>query len=202
MRQATSIICGTLTLLLSGLITTTAKAQGEVSGVGVIRFSHGAPDGNHFSVVHVNAWLDDEGVAHGTLQWVGDAPQTLPAGGSTGFPGGPALPYIAEVTAIYCLGDGTVGVEGVVIASPQSVGNGFGVYFDFTDNSAGGPDMINFQPIQAGNIIVGGSCLPGTSTAAAGDAGPSAARPSNGSLVDTPARAQSPTWGSVKIRYR
>src|SRR5262249_13072649 len=98
------------------------------------------------SQISVDAWLDDNGVAHGTMTWIGDV---VP-----GHPGGPADPWLIDVQSIVFDGN-TAYVYGVVAHSvfPLVIGTPVGVAF--TDNSGTGePDEINFTPIVAGNITV------------------------------------------------
>ena len=103
------------------------------------------------SQISVDAWLDAAGVAHGMMTWEGDI--FVPQPGNLG-PGGPADPFIIDVTDIVFDGN-TAYVSGVVASSPQGISDGQFVEFSFTDNSdLGLPDEIDFQPIVAGNITV------------------------------------------------
>jgi hypothetical protein len=140
-------------LLLGGAGAGIASAE-SVRGSGIVRYDHGAKDGeNYFSTISVNAWLDEDGFAQGSVSWKGDWPQGLP-GGSGYIPGGPAVPYAYKVTDLYFDGN-TVYVEAVVIAAPDK--NAIGSYnvFTFTDNSGtDDPDEINGVPIDSGSIIV------------------------------------------------
>jgi hypothetical protein len=96
--------------------------------------------------ISVNAWIDANGEAQGSMVWIGGVPNTPP------YPpgqGGPAEPFIVEVTDVSFFGN-TAFVEGEVIASPGGIGNGQFTGFYFTDNSGTGqPDEINFQPTSA-----------------------------------------------------
>ena len=95
--------------------------------------------------ININAWLDDNGVAHGMMNWVG----TIPAGIVP-----PAIPWHIAVTDIDFFGN-TATVCGVVVHSVFPEDIGLDVCFDLTDNRATGePDEINDTPIEAGNIIV------------------------------------------------
>jgi hypothetical protein len=135
--------CGVVALVLWGLCPGVAAAQ-SVSG-------HGKLDNGPNlspSQISVDAWLDADGVAHGSMVWVGDiSPGSLPMAG-------PADPWFIDVTDIVFDGN-TAYVTGVVSHSvfPTDIGNV--VSFAFTDNSGTGqPDEIDGQPIEAGNITV------------------------------------------------
>src|SRR5437016_3292378 len=83
---------GVVAALLLALSPAVATAQ-TVRGAGLLFGPHGAADGeNLFILISVNAWLDNDGVAHGTVTYVGEVYQPLP-GGNVG-PGGPADPFI------------------------------------------------------------------------------------------------------------
>jgi hypothetical protein len=139
-------MCGIAAAVLCSFSPSVATAQsvrghGEISNGPVLSPSQ----------ISVNAWLDAHGVPQGTMAWIGDVFNTPP------YPpaqGGPAEPFIVEVTFIEFFGN-TACVGGVVIASPDGIGNGSFVEFTFTDNSGTGlPDEINGVPIEAGNITV------------------------------------------------
>jgi hypothetical protein len=150
------MMCGIVAVLVWGLSPAIATAQTQVRGSGTNIYAHGAPDlGNSFQHIAVNAWLDDQGVAHGMMTWEGDIGQSLPGGiTGNGLPGGPSQPFIIDVTDIFFVGN-TAFVSGVVIASIKGQGNGSGAFFAFTDNSGTGePDEIDGVPIDAGNITV------------------------------------------------
>ena len=141
---------GVVAALLLALSPAVATAQ-SVRGAGVFFGPHGAADGgNLFIQISVNAWLDDDGVAHGNVTFEGEVYQPLP-GGNVG-PGGPADPFIYVVTDVVFDGD-TVYVVGIVTSSPDGVANGEVGAFYFTDNGAYG-DAINGVPLDAGNITV------------------------------------------------
>ncbi len=146
------MVCGVMAALLGGLCPAIATAQ-SVHGTGVNFYSHGAVDGaNWFQQVAVNAWLDADGGAHGTITWEGLVFQSLPDG-NVGS-GGPADPFIIEVTDIKFDGN-TATVGGIVIAASVRYVIGTSAEFIFTDNSGTGqPDEINSVPIDAGKIIV------------------------------------------------
>ena len=135
--------CGVAAALLWGLCPAVATAQ-SVRG-------HGEVDNGPVlssSQISVNAWLDANGVAHGTMVWVGAVvPASLPKTG-------PADPWFIDVTDIVFDGD-TAYVSGIVAHSvfPEDIGTP--VSFAFTDNSGTGqPDEIDGDPIVAGNITV------------------------------------------------
>ena len=161
MRAKTGIMCGTLAVLLFGLCPAIATAQSSVRGSGTNIIQHGAVDGGDlFQHVAVNAYLDQNGVAQGMMTWEGTIFQALP-NGNVGA-GGPSDPFIFTVTDLSFSADGTTAyVTGVVIASPQGLGNGHINTFSFTDNSGNGePDEIDTGfyggnlPIDAGNITI------------------------------------------------
>jgi hypothetical protein len=141
------ITCGILAALLLGIGPAVAMPQGTVRGQGRVQI-----DGPDFSTssVSVDAWLDDSGVAHGTMTWTGDILFT------PGNPvkGGPADPWLINVTDIAIAGN-TATVCGTVVhtVSPEDMGVVW--CFQFADNSeTGQPDKINFTPVLAGNIII------------------------------------------------
>jgi hypothetical protein len=134
-------------VLLLGLSPAIATAQTSVHGHGKTLNDEPFSD----SEISVNASLDTDGVAHGTVVWVG--------GVTPRRPGGPADPWLIDVTQIIFDGN-TAHVVGVVVHSvfPEEIG--IEVPLDFTDNSGTGqPDEIGVFggasfPIVAGNIIV------------------------------------------------
>ncbi len=136
-----------IAMMLSGLSPAIATAQTSVQGQGVGRNDPPYSDAH----ISVNAWLDANGVAHGTVVWIGGATHRRP--------GGPADPWLIDVTEIIFDGN-TAHVIGVVVHSvfPEEIG--IVVPFDFRDNSGTGqPDEIgvfggDLFPIVAGNIIV------------------------------------------------
>jgi hypothetical protein len=146
------ITCGIFAVLLLGLSSASATAQRSVRGQGEVQTFGGAFLLSHISV---NAWLDPNGVAHGTVVWVG---------GVTFTPGnpqkaGPAIPWLIDVTDV--IFDGNIAhVLGVVVHSVFPGDIGIEVPFVFTDNGGTGqPDEIEVFgegsiPIVAGNIIV------------------------------------------------
>lgn len=120
-----------------------AAPQSEVRGQGKVQLG-----GDDISVSHisVNAWLDDNGVAHGMMNWTG--------GVTIGAVVPPAYPWHMNVTSIDFSGN-TATVCWVVVHSVVPDDIGISDCFDFTDNSATGePDEILGIPIEAGNIIV------------------------------------------------
>jgi len=137
-----------LTLLVTTSMAMAAKPGSEVRGDGKVQIG-----GNAVSVsqIHVNAWVDGDGVAHGTLDWIGGvSPGTVP----------PAFPWRMDVTSIDVSGN-TAEVCWVVVHSVVPADIGVASCFDFTDNRAtGAPDEIASAfdgvdvPIEAGNIIV------------------------------------------------
>ena len=134
-------VCGILAVLVCVFSPPVALAGGSVRGHGEVPEPGLSP-----SQISVDAWLDDNGVAHGTMTWVGDV---VP-----GHPGGPADPWLIDVQDIVFDGN-TAYVFGVVAHSVFPADIGFGVFLAFTDNSGTGePDEINFTPIVAGNITV------------------------------------------------
>jgi hypothetical protein len=132
---------GILAVLVCAFSPAIALAGGSVRGHGEVPEPGFLP-----SQISVDAWLDDHGVAHGTMTWIGDV---VP-----GHPGGPADPWLIDVQDIVFDGN-TAYVYGLVVHSVFPVDIGTVVVFTFTDNSGTGePDEINFTPIVAGNITV------------------------------------------------
>jgi len=132
-------------VFLLGLCPAVASAQ-TVRGHGKI--SNG-PDLSP-SQISVNAWVDDTGAAGGMMAWTGDVSPPYPPG-----TGGPAEPYIVEVTSVF-FADNSAIVYGFVVNSPQGQYDGVPVAFVFTDNSGTGlPDQIDGEWIDAGNITIG-----------------------------------------------
>jgi hypothetical protein len=140
------MLCGIMATLLFGLSPAVATAQ-SVRGHGKVSNGPGLSP----SQISVDAWLDDDGVAHGKMAWTGDIPVGPPYTPGTG---GPSEPFIIDVGEIFFYGNSAY-VFGIVVASPQGAFNGEGVSFFFTDNSTiGEPDEIDGQAIEAGNITV------------------------------------------------
>jgi hypothetical protein len=132
---------------LSGSFTPIATA-GSVSGHGKVVLNPSFSTAQ----ISVDAWTDDEGVAQGTVIFVGDVPTSHPE--SSSGPAGPADPWLMEVTEITFDGN-TAYVIAVVVHSvfPSEIGTELEIIF--TDNSATGePDEIDFISIDAGNITV------------------------------------------------
>jgi hypothetical protein len=132
---------GILAVLVCAFGPVVALGGGSVRGHGKL-----PEPGLSTSQVSVDAWLDDNGVAYGTVGWIGDV---TPA-----QPGGPADPWLIDVQDIAFDGN-TAYVYGVVVHSvfPEDIGTV--VVLTFTDNSgAGEPDEINSMPIVAGQIMV------------------------------------------------
>lgn len=150
----TRTACLTLALLALGLCPAAASAQTEVRAETKRVYDHGAADGgNYFEYFSVRAWLDEQGVAHGAVTYVGDLLQQLP-GGSTGYHGGPADPWHIAVTGLTFVGN-TAYVDGIVISSPNKSDVGNPVSLSFTDNSGtGDPDLAPCNPIDAGYVRI------------------------------------------------
>ena len=105
-------------------------------------------DGESPSQISVNAWLDDDGVAHGAMIWVG----AVVVGSNP--KAGPADPFLIEVLDIVFDGN-TAYVFGVVVHSVFPFDIGTAIEFAFTDNSGTGePDEIGGAPIVAGNFTI------------------------------------------------
>ena len=140
------LMCGIAVAVLCSLSPAVATAQ-SVRGHGEV--SNGPSLSP--SQISVNAWIDANGVVQGHMTWIGDVGNTPP------YPpaqGGPAEPFIVQVTFIEFFGN-TAFVGGVVVASPDGIGDGGFVEFSFTDNSGLGlPDEIDGTPVIAGNITV------------------------------------------------
>jgi hypothetical protein len=143
MNLVRNLIGGILAGLLLALGPGLALAGGSVLGHGKVALDH-AP----FTVsqISIDAWLDDAGVAHGTMEWNGDA---LP---NTNQPGGPSDPFQLEVTDLYIVGN-TAYVSAVVVHALDPTSIGVVVEFTFTDNSGtADADEIDGIPIEAGRL--------------------------------------------------
>ena len=146
-RMGTRIAFGLAAALLLSLCPAIATAQ-SVRGHGKVDTSPGLSA----SEITVDAWLDSQGVVHGSMDWIGDVPNIPP--NNSNAPAGPADPWHIAVTDIIFNADNAY-VVGVVTHSvfPENIGTI--VTFTFTDNSdLGLPDEIDGQPIVAGNITV------------------------------------------------
>jgi hypothetical protein len=141
------IAFGLAAALLLSLCPAIATAQ-SVRG-------HGKVDngpGISASEITVDAWLDAQGVAHGSMDWIGDILNTPPESGNR--PAGPADPWHIDVTEIIFNANSAY-VVGVVTHSVFPTDIGKIVIFTFTDNShLGLPDEIDGQFILAGNFTV------------------------------------------------
>jgi hypothetical protein len=132
---------GILAVLVCAFSPAVAMADGSVRGHGELLNPGLSP-----SRISVDAWLDDKGVAHDTMIWIGDV---VPA-----QPGGPADPRLIDVQDIVFDGN-TAYVFGVVVHSVFPGDIGGAIFFAFTDNGGTGePDEINLMPIVAGNFTV------------------------------------------------
>lgn len=145
--------------LLFVVCPTVTMAQ-SVRGNGVFPDpSHGAVDGgNLFQMISVNAWLDDDGAAHGHISWIGSVFQSLPDG-SIHF-GGPANPAEMDVIDVFFIGNSAY-VTAMTVSSPEGELNGNEFFFIFTDNSGTDePDEISIVndfydvPLAHGNLTV------------------------------------------------
>jgi hypothetical protein len=154
MNAKTGILCGMVTFLVFGGASI-ASAQTEVFGSASVHYNNGTPEGGtFFRHVAVNAWLDENGVPHGTMTWEGDTDLVPDGGGRPLYVGGLSDPFLMEVVDLWFDGD-TAYVFAIVVHAPNDVDIGGSTYFAFTDNSGtDDPDEINFAPIDAGNITV------------------------------------------------
>ena len=78
-RAFSPITCGIFAMMLLGLSPAIATAQTSVQGQGVGRNDPPYSDAH----ISVNAWLDTNGVAHGTVVWVGGTTPRRPGGRPT-----------------------------------------------------------------------------------------------------------------------
>lgn len=150
------------TMLTLSVGTPPATAQSEVFGSGFVNYvKTGSPYWwTKFSHTAVNAWLDENGVAHGTVAWEGDT-NRIPIGrdvdgnGQELIVGGLAAPWFIAVTDIYFFDGNSAWVTGIVVSAPNPEEIGSDAVFFFTDNSGTGePDQLNFNPIDAGNFTI------------------------------------------------
>ena len=140
------IACGIAALLL-GVAPAFALAE-SVTGHGKVLNGGVSP-----SQISVDAWRDNDGVAQGSVTFVGDVALGV-------FPkGGLADPWFLDVVDVAVVGN-TAYVLAVVVHSLFPGDIGTEVNFIFIDNSAtGAPDEIETDilgggPIVAGNITV------------------------------------------------
>lgn len=139
----------------TGASSWVAIAQTKVFGSGVTRYLHDAHEGEIlFRHIAIDAWLDEEGDAHGTMIWEGDIAKVPPASGPPEYTAGPSLPYILDVMDIVFDGNNTF-VIGIVVNSPVHTDEGSVAAFSFTDRSGTGDrDLIDGEPTDAGNYTV------------------------------------------------
>jgi hypothetical protein len=92
--------------------------------------------------ISVNAWLDDDGNAHGTVVW------TFSRGGPAGAGGAAGYPWVLKVDTLVIYGNYAY-LEAVVVRSPQSpgdVGTRVGFWVSDGGNGAGSTDYFALQP--------------------------------------------------------
>jgi hypothetical protein len=145
MNRVRSLTVGIVAGLVLALVPSLALAGSSVHGHGRVILGPGQDD----CEISIDAWLDDDGVAHGMMEWTNGG---LP---HTNQPGGPANPFHLEVTDLYIVGN-TAYVSAVVVHIANQTPNGQTInYFTFTDNSGtADPDEIDGIAIEAGNITV------------------------------------------------
>jgi hypothetical protein len=155
MRPSIAISSYALSLLCFGLAADPASAQTRVFGSASLHYQNGTLEGGtYFRHVAVNAWLDNDNVAHGTMAWEGDTDLRPHGGGRPTYVGGLSDPFLLEVVDIIFDGNSAI-VIGTVIHAPNNVDIGGTAEFIFTDNTAtDDPDLINGMPIDAGHISV------------------------------------------------
>ena len=135
------------------VVVTSGVVPGVASAQSVRGFAQAAVDDYVFLpiTVSVNAWLDDDGVAHGQVSWFGD---TYYVPGVGHYPGGPANPWILQVTDIIFDGNSAT-VSGIAAPAAFPDAPGFTVWFEFTDNGPGGKyDEVDGNPLLAGNVTI------------------------------------------------
>ena len=142
------IVLGVAMVLVLLVVTSVAmagKPGSQVRGQGEVQLGDAAT----YSVSHiaVSAWLDGNGVPHGTVQWTGGVPAgTVPT----------PDPWHTAVTSIDMISGNTAKVCFVVTHSVIGSEIGSTSCKTFVDNAATStPDTIDGVPIQAGNITVG-----------------------------------------------
>jgi hypothetical protein len=128
-----------------------AQPVDSVRGSALWHDVSGLPDGgNYHDKISINAWLDPDGTAHGTIAWTSEY-NPLPGGGGRTISG---FPYIIRVDTLIISGN-TAHIEGVVVNSGQQPGDiGLRISFDVVDNGRGSLDELNGDLIQAGNLTV------------------------------------------------
>lgn len=149
MQRRLIIVLGVVGLFAALLVTSVAMAGeplSEVRGHGKVQLG---PAELSVSQISVNAWTDGDGVAHGSLEWIGGVDsEARPT----------AYPWHMDVTSIDVSGN-TATVCWVVVRAVNPDDIGTESCFEFTDGS---PDTIHADfnaadppsPLQAGNIIV------------------------------------------------
>ncbi len=151
-----------VTMLALNVGVRSANAQSEVFGNGIVEYLEtGSPYWvTKFSHFAINAWLDEDGVAHGHMAWTGDT-NRIPVGrdvqgnGRDMLVGGLSAPWNVEVTDIYFFGGNSAWVVGVATTAPnpEEIGGIVGVYI--VDNEGTGePDLMNFNFIDAGDFKI------------------------------------------------
>jgi hypothetical protein len=123
----------------------------KVTGNGGIGKQVGFKDGyQYLDHVSVNAWLDAEGRAHGTMNWsyiwtYDSVPQR---GGRR-----PGDPWHMRVDTLVVNGN-TAHIEGVVVSAENRGGIGYRVSWDIVDNGSGKSDLLNGALLESGNFTV------------------------------------------------
>ena len=120
----------------------------------------GLPNGgNSFNQLIINAWQDQDGSAHGVIEWTYDT-NPLPGGGGQGASG---YPWTINVNTLVMLDVNAAYVQGVVVNSgqvPTDVGTRWG--FTIVDNGNrpnDSPDVLvdyslGIYPIHIGDFTV------------------------------------------------
>ena len=133
-------VCGALALLVCGLSPATAQSvRGHLKTL--------LPGELSLNEVSIDAWIDDDGVPQGMMEWTGGV--TL-----KGHPAGPTDPWHLDILDLEFDGN-TVLVTAIVTHSvfPDEIGMIFPLLF--TDNSGTGqPDEFGNLPALAGHVTV------------------------------------------------
>ena len=139
--------------LLSAVLSLDVNAK--TAATGVVRGHGEVPSTEEGALlpsqISINARQDSEG-AHGRIIWIGDFP-FVP--GDPQDKGGPADPWVIDVTSLTFLADNSAEVCGVVVQAPREEALMEEGCLVFTDNrDTGEDDTIDGVAILAGNILV------------------------------------------------
>lgn len=161
MRTRMFVTWSLLPMLAIVISAQSAAAQGqpiaEVRGHGTDYFFPRKDDGVLMDQISIDAWLDEDGNAHGTMSWT-----SVYLGFEDPGPTGSGYPWYMVVTDLLVV-DNLAIVQGIVVSSPQAPDDvGSPVRFTVVDNGNGANDPpdelgVNFgapSPVLLGNFTV------------------------------------------------